>query len=254
MLSRHPHILTLALAAFLPLSGTLAETTGFYIETINRGSPAPGVEPIEETSKTYIANDKMIVVNDGADATDLILDPAAGIITFVNHAEKQYLPIDVQAVKTSMSGPASEQMRAMLGEITTKVEPTDETRRIGEWNTRKYLVSKSGMMQVEQEIWATEDVDLDASRYTDMMSLTGPGGMLANTPAGIAQRDEMAKIKGYPILTKTKMEMMGTSMETETEVRIIRQESMEDSRFEIPEGYTLRKMGSSIPMPDGGQP
>jgi hypothetical protein len=242
----------LLLATVLPISVALADAEGIYIETLNRSAPVvTGEAPIEELSKTYIAYEKMVIINQGADATDMVLDPVAGTITFINHAQKQYLPINVKAVKESMAGPAAEQMRAMMGGATTTVEDTGKTQRIGEWETRQYLVRKTGMMPVEQEIWATEQVDLDVSRYTEMMSLTGPGGLLANTPEDIAERAEMDKVKGYPILTKTKMEMMGTSMETETEVKVIRTEPVAASLFEIPADYKLREMGSGMPMPGG---
>jgi hypothetical protein len=246
--------LPLLLAALLPMSAAIADAEGYYIETINRTSGMTGEEPTRELTKTYLAYDKMTVINEGPDATNMIMDPGAGTITFVNHAEKEYLPIDVKAVMESMSGPAAEQMRAMMGDMTVKVEATDETKQIGEWNTRLYRVTKTGMMGVEQEVWATGDVDIDVSRYTDMMSMSGPGGILASSPAGVAQREEMDKIKGYPILTKTKMEMMGTTMESETEVTAIRKETVPADLFEIPEGYSVREVGMGMPPAGGGHP
>jgi hypothetical protein len=244
----------LALAALVPVSAAIADTEGYYVETINRSAGVMGEAPSEDLSKTYLAYDKMKVVNEGPDATDMIMDPTAGTITFINHAEKEYLPINVQSVMDSMSGPAAEQMRKSIGEMTVKVEATGETKKIGDWDTKQYRVTKTGMMNVDQEIWATEDVDLDVTRYTDMMSLSGPGGMLANSPAGIAQRVEMSKIKGYPILTKTKMEMMGTTMETETEVTVIRKEAIPADIFEIPRGYGERDMSVPMAPPGGAHP
>jgi hypothetical protein len=87
-----------------------------------------------------------------------------------------------------------------------------------------------------------------------MMSMSGPGGILASSPAGVAQREEMDKIKGYPILTKTKMEMMGTTMESETEVTAIRKETVPADLFEIPEGYSVREVGMGMPPAGGGHP
>ena len=252
---RSLHIgLPLVLAALLPVSGAIADAEGYYIETVNRTSGMTGAEPVNEMSKTYLAYDKMAVVNEGPDATDMIMDPDAGTVTFVNHAEKQYLPIDVKAVMESMSGPAAEHMRTMMGDMTVKVEATEETKKIGDWNTKLYRVSKTGMVGVEQEVWATEDVDIDVTRYTDMMSMSGPGGILANSPAGKAQHEEMSKIKGYPILTKSKMEMMGTTMETESEVKVIRKETIPEDLFKVPEGYGVREIGMGMPPEGGGHP
>lgn len=244
----------LVLAALLPLSAASADTDGYYIETINRTSEVQGEPATEELTKTYVAYDKMAVINEGADATNMIMDPDAGTIIFVNHAEKEYLPIDIKAVMESMSGPAGEQMRAMMGNMTVKVEATDETKQIGDWNTRLYRVSKTGMVGVQQEVWAAEDVDIDVTRYTDMMSMSGPAGLLASSPEGIAQREEMSKIKGYPILTKTTMEMMGTTMQTETEVKVIRKEPVAEDLFKVPEGYGVREMQMEAPPAGSAHP
>ncbi|MBK1646322.1 hypothetical protein CKO25_17040 [Thiocapsa imhoffii] len=243
------------LATLLPITVAFAELEGYYIETLNRTSGIQDEGTSEDLTKTYLAGDKMAVINSGPDATDMIMDPNAGIITFINHAEKEYLEIDVNAVMESLSGPAGEQMRAMIGDMTVTVEETDQQRRIGEWETRLYRVNKSGMMGIEQNIWAAADVDIDVTRYTDMMSLSGPGGVLASSPAGIAQREEMSKIKGYPILTETQLDMMGTQMTTETEVQVIRWESIPAEIFRVPDAYSAREMGMmGMPTASGAHP
>jgi hypothetical protein len=246
--------LAILMGTLLPAATALADNQGFYIETINRTSGMAGQGPSEERTKTYLAHDKMKVVHEGTDATDMIMDPSAGLLTFVNHGAKQYLSIDINAVMEGMSGPAAEQMQAMIGEMTVAVEPTGETKKLGDWNTTHYRVSKTGMVGIEQDVWATEDVAIDVSRYTDMMSTAGPGSALANSPAGLAQRAEMAKIKGYPILTKTKMQMMGTTMETETEVTLIREEEIPADVFTVPADYTLKEMSMGTPPPGTGHP
>ncbi|MBK5962787.1 hypothetical protein CCR95_01410 [Thiocystis minor] len=240
--------LTLAvlLASLLNLSAVLASDEGVYLETLNRSTGLMGEAPQEELSKTYLAHDKMKVASSETEGTDMILDPATGTMTFINHAAKQYYTINIASVKEGMSQPGMEQMRAMVAETKITVQDTGETKKIGDWHCRKYLVSKTGMMGIEQEVWATEEVDFDVNRFTDMMSLSGPDGLLANSPEGAAQQAEMAKIKGYPILTKTKMQMMGSSMESESEVKVIRKEAMPTSLFDIPEGYTEREMGKGM--------
>jgi hypothetical protein len=246
--------MAMLVAALLTATSTWADDQGVYIETINRASGMAGAGPTEELTKTYIAHDKMKVVHEGPNATDMIMDPSTGTLTFVNHDAKQYLSIDVNEVLKGMSGPAAEQMQAMIGDMTVTVEPTGEIKRIGEWDTQLYRVTKTGMMGIEQEVWASEDVAIDVARYTDMMSASGPGSALANSPAGLAQRAEMAKIKGYPILTKTKMQMMGTTMETETEVTLIRAEPIPAEVFTIPADYGLKEMNLQMPPPGTAHP
>jgi hypothetical protein len=223
-----------------------ADELGVYFETLNRGTGMTEDTPQEELSKTYVAHGKMKVSSAESEGTDMILDPASGTMTFLNHAVKQYYQINVGRVKESMAQPGMEQMRAMMAETKITVTPTEEMKKIGDWNCKKYLVSKTGMMSIEQEVWATEDVDIDVAQFTDMMSLSGPEGLLADTPEGKAQQAEMAKIKGYPIVTKTKMQMMGSAMETESEVKVIRKEIIAAAQFEIPADYTEKEMEAEM--------
>lgn len=231
------------LTSFLNLPfAQAADEVGFYFETLNRSTGMAEETSSEELSKTYLAYGKMKVSSAESEGTDMILDPASGNMTFLNHALKQYYQINVGRVKESMSQPGMEQMRAMMAETKITVTPTEEMKKIGEWTCKKYLVNKTGMMSIEQEVWATEEVDVDVARFTDMMSLSGPDGLLADTPEGKVQQVEMAKIKGYPIATKTKMQMMGSAMETESEVKVIRKEAIAASQFEIPADYTEKEM------------
>ncbi|WP_242470687.1 DUF4412 domain-containing protein [Thiocystis violacea] len=237
----------------MSLTTALASDEGIYIETVNRSTGLMGEAPREEVSKTYVAHGKMKVASSDPQGADMILDPASGDMAFLNHAEKEYYQINAKSMMAGMSQPGIEQMRAMMEQNKITVVATDETRKINEWNCRKYQVKKTGMMEIDQEIWATEEVDLDLDSYTDLMSMSGPEALLGDSPAAQAQRVEMEKVKGYPILTKSKVQMMGSTMETESEVKVIRKEPMEAKFFEIPADYQKKEMGQPAAA-SGGHP
>lgn len=246
--------LAILLTSTLNLPSAMAGDEGIYVETLNRTTGLTGEAPTEELSKTYLAHDKMKVVGSDPQGTDMILDPANGTMTFLNHGAKEYYKISVKDMMKGISQPGMDQMRAMMEETKITVTETGQTKQIGEWNCKEYKVIKTGMMSIDQEVWATDAVDIDVNRFTEMMSLSGPDGLLAGSPAAEAQRAEMAKIKGYPILTKTRMQMMGTTMESESEVKIIRQEAMPATLFEIPEGYQPKEMTPPAPAASAGAP
>jgi hypothetical protein len=250
--------LAIGLTGLLTLPVASAGDEGIYIETTNRSSGLTGETPREDVSKTYIADGKMKVVSSDPEGADMILDPTSGNMTFLNNAAKEYYQLNAKSVMEGMSQPGMEQMRAMMENTKVSVQDTGETKQIGSWNCKLYKVSKSGMMGIEQEVWATQDVDLDIKRFNEMMSLSGPDGLLGSSPAGETQRAEMAKIKGFPILTKTKLEMMGSKMETENQVTIIRKEPVAANIFEIPEGYKLKDMAAKAseqaPAPENAKP
>ncbi|QIK37279.1 DUF4412 domain-containing protein [Caldichromatium japonicum] len=238
-----PFIHLLALLAILSSPWTFADEEGILIETLNRQSGLTGEAPSEEASQTLVAYGKMKIASTDPQGTDMIIDPSSGDLTFLNHATKEYYRLNARAILAGISQPGVEQMRALLEQTRITVEPTDETRQINGFHCRKYRVSKTGLMDIEQEVWATEEIQLDLDRYNDLMRLSGPEGLLGDSEAARAQRAEMQKIKGYPILTISKVQMMGTEMETQTEVRAIRKESMSKALFEIPADYKERSMG-----------
>ncbi|KXX65863.1 DUF4412 domain-containing protein [Marichromatium gracile] len=245
--TRLPAGLLLA-ALLLPLLAVAGD--GYYIETINRGSAVMSEGPQESLTKTYIAAGKMKVVNSGENADSMILDPESGVITFLNDGLQQYFTINVDDVAKAMADPSMAQMRAMISETKVSVEDTGETRQIGDWECRKYAVTKQGMMQVEQEVWATEEIDLDVRPYTRMMRMAGAGDI----PGGAEQMAELDKIKGFPILTISTMNMMGTEVRTETEVTAVRQETIADDFFTVPDDYQLKEIGMGMAPPAGHPP
>ncbi|NKN32429.1 DUF4412 domain-containing protein [Marichromatium bheemlicum] len=231
-------------ALLLPLFAGAAED-GYYIETINRGSAVMSEGPQESLSKTYIGHGKMKVVNSGENADSMILDPESGVMTFLNDSLQQYFTINVADVAKAMADPSMAQMRAMISETKVSVEDTGETRQIGDWECRKYAVTKQGMMQVEQEVWATEEIDLDVRPYTRMMRMSGA----SDIPGGAEQMAELDKIKGFPILTVSTMNMMGTEVRTETEVTEVRRQAIPADTFTVPEGYQLKEIGMGMAPP-----
>lgn len=231
-----------ALCVLLSSPWALADEEGILIETVNRQSGLSGEETTEELSRTLVAYGKMKIASADPQGTDMIVDPATGEMIFLNHAAKEYYRLNRKEVLAGLSQPGIEQMRALLEQTQVQVEPTEERRQINGFDCRKYRVIKRGLMDVEQEVWAAEGVDLNLDPYNDLMRLSGPEGLLGDSEAARAQRAEMQKIKGYPILTISKVQIMGTEMENQVEVRTIRKEPMAASLFEIPADYQERRM------------
>ncbi len=248
----HP-LRLLALVGILASPLVQGDEEGIFIETINRQSGLTGEAPSEEVSQTWVAYGKMKIASTDPQGTDMIIDPATGEMTFINHAAREYYRLNTQAMRAGMSEPGIDQMRALLEQTRVQVEPTDERRQINGFDCRKYRVTKTGLMDVEQEVWAAEDIELDLRRYQDLMHLAGPEGLLGDSELARAQRAEMQKIKGYPILTISKLQLMGTEMESQIEVRVIRREPIAPSLFAIPADYKERAMEVEPEVPAAGQ-
>ena len=126
----------------------------------------------------------------------------------------------------------------MMGSIEAKVTPTSETKKIKNWNTRKYLIEMSmgRMMKADIEAWATEDIKIDPRLYY----------MAANAMmAGMGGLDtiikEMQKVKGMIVYQETKSEAMGATMRMVEEVVEVAEKAAPAGAWDIPKGYKKGK-------------
>lgn len=193
--------------------------------------------PQDKTATVWISRDKMR--RDQGDTSSIaILEKDKLIIYHLNHPKKTYTELSL--------GPKDvhETASSMASDIKVKVVPTDETRKIGTWNCRKYLQEMDmGMMPMTSEIWATEDIKIPEidfyERVSSAMAAPQPG---MNMPTA-GMQEEMKKIKGMPVLTLTTMTIMqNTTVKTSRELVEIKEDTAPPGAFDIPKGYTRQAM------------
>ncbi len=171
-----------------------------------------------------------------------------GEICFISHKKKQYslMPMDLgEIIDEALEEEDDEEARqmaevmkgmagAIMGSAEITVTPTEETRKIGDWDTRKYTVNMSmAMMNMETEIWSTDDIKCDPALYHAVTS-----GMMAMMPGMSNIVNEMMKIEGTPVLSVSTVNMMGTPVKTEVRLLEYSEKSAPEGIFEVPEGYT----------------
>jgi hypothetical protein len=111
--------------------------------------------------KIWIGADRMRR-DDGDTSTILRLDRKK--LYLLDHTEKTYseiaLPITLARLAPKGQEDMVKQVEKMM-EIDAQVTPTQETRKIGQWNTRKVLVSiKSAMgMTINTTMWISPEVE-----------------------------------------------------------------------------------------------
>jgi hypothetical protein len=124
-----------------------------------------------------------------------------------------------------------------MSQMKLTITPTDETKKIGNWNCRKYKQKlQTAMGASEGEIWATEDLKVDPELYSQYMTaIMGKGGMFGNAMEEMSK--EMKKIKGVPVLTITTTNMMGASVKSTQELLEFKEGTAPSGYFDIPTGY-----------------
>ena len=169
----------------------------------------------------------------------VIFDAKKGLMYVVDHEKKQYSVISMDLFGTGSKEDASKNdemakmMEAMGGSIEVTVTPTDETSKIGDWNTTKYNVDmKIAMMPSKQELWATEDIKIDYTMFNAVSN-----GMMAQLPGFDKIVEEMKQIKGITVKSITKTSAMGGEIVTTTELLEYAEKDAPAGVFDIPEGY-----------------
>jgi len=172
------------------------------------------------------------------------------VLILLNHEQRTIarLPLDAEAIAANMLGKDQDmsasdkaQLQKLMGkmsEIKISITETGESKKIGDWNSTKYLQTiETFMGPSTTEVWATEDLDLDMDRYLDLTT-----AMMAMQPGmteNLAQvQREMKKIKGVRVLEKTSNDMMGTKVSSTVTLLEFKEGKAPAGLFDLPQGYT----------------
>jgi hypothetical protein len=237
--------LVLAFGLLSP-AALMAGDDGYYVESMVKSGGMMGQPPSEQLTKMYMTPTKMKMIS-GEDG-EMIFDAGSKMLTIISHPKKEYYVVAEKDFQAMMEmGMAM--MEGMMGDAAPKVEATGEKKKIGEWDCEKVVMTLSGQMTMTQEMWVTKDAGIDMDAYLEMSEMIGQAGLMKKF------QDEMKKIDGYPILTKTTMNIMGQNVETENLVQTIRKETFAASTFSAPDGYAKKEgdMMQAMQAMQGGQ-
>jgi hypothetical protein len=125
-------------------------------------------------------------------------------------------------------------MKGIAEGMSAKVTETGETKKIGSWNCRKYLIEMNmGMIGKSQmEAWATEDLKIDYGLY-----FTSANAMLAGQAGFDKIIQEMKKVKGVIVYQTATTSVMGADVESTTEILEVKETDAPAGTYDIPVGY-----------------
>jgi hypothetical protein len=134
-------------------------------------------------------------------------------------------------------------MQGMM-KMDIKVQPTAETKKLNNWNCKKYILTMNSFMGLTNtEIWASEDLKVDKELY--MKFSTALMTMMPGMQSGATNiMKEMEKIKGVQVRSTTKHEMMGQAMTSSTDLVEFKDGTAPANLFKIPAGYKKKEMMS----------
>lgn len=177
-----------------------------------------------------------------------IIIPEDRKMIMINHKDKKYgeMPLDMNemmAKNMQMQGEDPAEMaafQAMMGnmmKMDISVQSTNETKKINKWNCRKYNMTINNFSgTVSNEIWATEDIQIDKKLYSQFASskmMLMPG----TQEAMASMEEEMKKIKGVQVLIVSTNTVMDQSITSNTELLEYREAKAPANLFQIPKDY-----------------
>jgi len=215
-------------------------------------------QPAKDEIQTFWLGPNKARTDQEAARTSTILLADRKVLIMIDHAKKQYseMPLDFDKMMAEAAGAAAGQdaekakamenmpesvrnmMKGMMGGMSAKVTETGETKTIGSWNCRKYLIEMNMCMAgtMTSEAWATEDLKVDTS-----MAFTAASAMMASMPGFENILREMKKIKGVVAYQTTTAKMMGADVTTTNELLECSEKPAPAGTYDIPAGYTKVK-------------
>ncbi len=196
-----------------------------YVQKIHSG-PIMGQPAKDMTLTTYIKGKK-----ERSDA-----GPGQWILVDLDQS-KMYM---VDDTKKSVFVGTLDQMKQMMGKmmasqnVKATVQKTGKSETVNGIECQEYSLSTTGqgMMLVNGTFCMTESVSADYEPFKefgqDWMRMLGA--------------DELAKLKGVPVKSATKISIMGQSMDSTTEVVSISHDTVPASKFVIPADYKVQEM------------
>jgi len=199
-----------------------------------------------DTTEIWVSPSRAAMVMGGGQK--FIVDAKKQTLCFVRADQKVYAEIpagalgkmlDSTAAAAAAADPAADSLRqklgGLMGNMTYTVQRTDSTRKIDQWNTRKFIITMTlGMgATVTSEAWATTDAKIDWSMYRALMLQA-----MAFLPNAGDMYKEGMKIEGIAVLVNVSTAMMG--MEMKSVQRLLAFEENKPAPagvYDIPEDY-----------------
>lgn len=166
-------------------------------------------------------------------------------LIMIDHSARTYseMPLDVaELVEEVAEGEEGAEegaemtkamMEAMMGSVKITVTPTSETKKIGDWNTTKYIMNMTMPMgNTTSELWTTGDIEVD---YDAFKSVANAGMMMM--PGFDDILEEMKKIKGITVYSVTSADVMGSTVKSTMEMLEFFEKDAPAGTYDVPEGF-----------------
>jgi hypothetical protein len=233
------HALT-AIALALLIAGTAAADTKIVQAVHQDAFTVMGQSQPETDTERVIWLDADRLRVDEAGST-IIVRLDTDTMYMIDHGDTSVstieLPVDLAAL---LPPGVAEQMRAMM-QLEIAVEPTDETKKVGDWTARRWNVTMTTpMVTIENTLWATGDLDIDRTAYDRLFHQ-----IVSLQPGTEGLVEKLRTVEGFVVEQRSVTTMTGASDTTMTRSeRTVTVESADPpaGTYDPPGDYTPREL------------
>lgn len=154
----------------------------------------------------------------------------------VDHEDKTYseiaLPIDLRKMMPKGSEAMADQIAAGM-KVTVQVTPRDESRKVNQWNARRYDVAiQSAMgMKIATTLWVSKEIE----GFAPLNRLAATVASLQ--PGSAAWVRELEKVDGFPVLQESNVDALGARFTIREELLSIEAKEAPAGAYDPPAGY-----------------
>ncbi|MFZ5981157.1 MAG: DUF4412 domain-containing protein [Candidatus Zixiibacteriota bacterium] len=241
---------TIIILAIMALAITAGADTFIKQATHQDGFQMQGqtMEPRDDTTITWLSQDK--ARSDSKEGT-IIWRSDIDMVYMIDHEKKAYneMPLSKFGDLKAMLGmdELSEEEAAMMEQqmapmmammqMSATVTPTEETKKIGDYNCKKYDVDmKMGMINMKSAFWVSKDFDMDYSAFKKLNL-----AQMLFMPGADQVIKEFEKMDGFMVLSEGEVNMMGTSVKNTTQVLEVVEKDAPEGHFDVPKDYKKEK-------------
>lgn len=190
-----------------------------------------------DTTSVWMSKDKSYAELNGS--SGVLYEAATGEFTVINHTKKEYSKFSMSLLTSDEhnDNPDVAQMKQMAQMMTqgmtVTVTPSDSTKKVGDWNTKLYIVDVTmKMMPMKQKLWITDEIDIDFEMYRSISN-----AMMSLMPGFEKIFEEMKKINGVAVLMEQTISVMGVDIGSSTEIIEYKKQDAPAGTYEIPDGF-----------------
>ena len=238
-------LMTLTLLAVATTAAAASDDLTIVSSHTDNGKPGP-------TTTSYMASDHVRMAS--GDGQESLVDLKTGVMTMLDGKKKTYYTItkqDLEQLKVKMqermNDPEMKKGMEMMGKMSEgmagsiDVKKTGETRTVAGFRCDEWVITMNTFTTMKECVTSELQYPAHAFEaykdYSESMAKMMSGfAPMAKSGAELAEK--MKAMKGYPVATSMKMDVMGQKTTSETEVTEVRKGSIPASAWEIPAGYT----------------